>query len=120
MRRRKVLGRQIVMALIMALVGMVVKKQNSEYAEYAWILVALGFSLVMALYGVRFWKKKSKILTDYTRLSFVIVASAVGLVLSFRLIRRISWEHPFVIIALAVTGIWMITEMLPTNKKRLA
>lgn len=115
MRRRKALGRQIVMALMMALVGMVIKKQGNEYAD---LVIILGFILVIVLYAARFWQKKQKVITDYTRVGIVTLASLSGLTLSFRLIRKASWDHPAIIIALIITAIWLISEMLPSSKSK--
>lgn len=115
MRQRKILGTQLIMAIIAIVIGLKLKIEKSEYGNLVIVLGAVG---LMVLYIFRFSRKKVKNYIDYIRLVTILVCGMNGLVIGIRYLQR-SWLGDFALsLGKFALVVWLLSELFHLFRKK--
>ncbi|MGB0524470.1 MAG: hypothetical protein ACPGJS_15975 [Flammeovirgaceae bacterium] len=115
MKQRKILGTQLVMAIIAIVIGL---KMKIERAEYASVVVLLGFAALMILYFVRFLDKKIKRPLDYIRLITIMLCGINGLALGWKFLRESAFEYYALWALKGMLVVWLLAEVFYLFRKK--
>lgn len=115
MRRRKILGTQLLMAMGAIIIGL---KMKIEHVDYANLVIVLGFAGLMVLYPFRYLAKREKKDVDRVRLTLILLCGINGMALGWEGLRKSFIGDYGPVVLKVFVGVWVIVELLHRYRRK--